>query len=92
MHLLIELTFWCDLTDDNRIFPFMKATNTIRTHWSGRINYIESEINNGILKGLNSKIQLAKKRARGYRNTNNIINMGYFICGELKFDYPLHLT
>ena len=64
MHLLIELTFWCDLADDSRIFPFMKATNTIRIHWSGSINYIESEINNGILKGLNSKIQLAKKKGK----------------------------
>ncbi|MDD4150226.1 MAG: transposase, partial [Bacteroidales bacterium] len=40
----------------------------------------------------NSKIQLAKKRARGYRNTKNFINMIYFTCGKLKFDYPLYLT
>ncbi|HHT30190.1 MAG TPA: transposase, partial [Petrimonas mucosa] len=35
-----------------------------------------------------SKIQLAKKRARGYRNSRNFINMIYFTCGKLKFDYP----
>lgn len=86
------LAFWCDIADDSGIFPFQKAVRTIKAHWSGIINYIESRINNGILEGLNSKIQLAKKRARGYRNTKNFINMIYFTCGKLKFDYPLYLT
>jgi transposase len=86
------LAFWCDMVDESRIQPFIKAANTIRAHWTGIINYIESRINNGILEGLNSKIQLAKKRARGYRNTENFINMIYFTCGKLKFDYPLYLT
>jgi len=87
-----HLAFWCDIADDSGIFPFQKAVRTIKAHWSGIINYIESRINNGILEGLNSKIQLAKKRARGYRNTKNFINMIYFTCGKLKFDYPLYLT
>jgi len=86
------LAFWCDIAEDSGIFPFQKAVKTIKAHWSGIINYIESRINNGILEGLNSKIQLAKKRARGYRNTQNFINMIYFTCGKLKFDYPLYLT
>ena len=68
------LAFWCDLADESGIFPFKKAVNTIKAHWSGIINYIESRINNGILEGLNSQIQLAKKRARGYRNINNFSN------------------
>ena len=86
------LAFWCDLADDSGIFPFQRVVKTIKAHWSGIINYIESRINNGILEGLNSKIQLAKKRARGYRNTSNFINRIYFTCGKLKFDYPLYLT
>ncbi|MFT5778199.1 MAG: transposase, partial [Crocinitomicaceae bacterium] len=51
-------------------------------------NYTKSKINNGILEGINSKVQLAKKRARGYRNINNFINMIYFIVGKLKCSYP----
>jgi len=86
------LAFWCDLVDESKIFPFQKAATTIKSHWSGIVNYIESQINNGILEGLNSKIQLAKKRARGYRNISNFINMIYFTCGKLKFNYPLYLT
>lgn len=84
------LAYWCDMALDSGIFPFRKAVNTIKAHWSGIVNYIESKINNGILEGINSKIQLAKKRARGYRNITNFINMIYFTCGKLKFDYPLY--
>jgi len=82
------LAFWCDLARESQIQPFIKAANTIKAHWSGIVNYIESKINNGILEGINSKVQLAKKRARGYKNINNFINMIYFTCGKLKFDYP----
>lgn len=86
------LAFWCDYAVESGIVPFRKAVNTIKAHWIGIINYIESKINNGILEGINSKIQLAKKRARGFRNIDNFINMIYFICGKLKFSYPLYIT
>ena len=84
------LAYWCDIAEESLIEPFMKAVRTIKAHWSGIVNYIESRVNNGILEGINSKIQLAKKRARGFRNINNFINMIYFIAGKLKFDYPLY--
>lgn len=83
------LAFWCDFAVESKIQPFIKAAATIKAHWSGIINYIESRINNAILEGINSKIQLVKKRARGYRNVDNFINMIYFTCGKLKLDYPL---
>ena len=86
------LAYWCDLVEDSKIAPFMKVAQTIKAHWSGVVNFFKSKLNNGILEGINSKIQLAKKRARGYRNINNFINMIYFIAGKLKFDYPLYMT
>ena len=36
----------------------------------------------------NLKVQLAKRRAIGYRNIKNFINMIFLTCGKLKFDYP----
>ena len=83
------LTFWCDLAEEAKIHPFIKFVNTLKSHWTGIVNYIESNLSNGILEGINSKIQLAKRRARGYRNTENFINMIYLIAGKLKFNYPL---
>lgn len=86
------LTYWCDLVEDSAIVHFKKFVNTLNAHWTGVINYIKSKISNGILEGINSKIQLAKRRARGFRNINNFINMIYFIAGKLKYDYPLFST
>jgi transposase len=86
------LAFWCDLAEESKIQPFIKVANTIKFHWSGVVNFFKSRINNGILEGINAKIQLAKKRARGFRNIDNFINMIYFIAGKLKFDYPLYLA
>ena len=85
------LAYWCDLAEESGIPPFQKFTHTIKAHWSGILNYTETKINNGILEGINSKIQLAKRRARGFRNINNFINMIYFVVGDLQFDYPLDL-
>jgi transposase len=83
------LAWWCDQVEDSGIFPFRKFINTVRTHWSGIVNWYDDKISNGILEGINSKIQLAKKRARGFRNIENFINMIYFIAGNLDFNYPL---
>jgi transposase len=87
---LAYLTFWCDMVMDTDIIPFKKFVKTIKSHWSGIINYIESGINSGIMEGINNKIQLAKRRARGYRNMHNFMNMIYFIAGKLKFNYPYY--
>ena len=86
------LSYWCDLAKESKIFPMMKFANTIKKHWSGIVNYTKSKMSNGILEGINSKIQLAKRRARGYRNTTNFINMVYFIAGKLEFKYPQYST
>jgi len=83
------LAWWCDQVDDSGIVPFKKFVNTVKAHWSGIVNWYDNKISNGILESINSKVQLAKRRARGFRNTKNLINMIYFIAGDLQFDYPL---
>jgi transposase len=86
------LVAWCKEVEASDIAPFKKFVKTIHNHWQGIVNFCETNINNSILEGINSKIQLAKRRARGYRLTENFINMIYFICGKLKFDYPRYST
>ena len=86
------LSDWCALVSSSGIVPFQDFVRTLRAHWSGVVNFIQYRISNGVLEGINSKIQLAKKRARGYRNVKNFINMIYFISGKLEFDYPQQST
>ena len=87
---LAFLTFWCDLVMETDIQPFKHFVKTLKAHWTGIINYVKSKINSGVMEGINNKIQLAKRRARGYRNINNFINMIYFIAGKIKFNYPYY--
>ncbi|MCB9018030.1 MAG: transposase [Prevotellaceae bacterium] len=45
-------------------------------------------VNYGIFEGLNLKIQLTKRRDKGFADIDNFIDTAYFVCGKLKFDYP----
>jgi transposase len=83
------LWFWCEQALDAAIVPFSKFVNMIKAHCSGITAYFDNKVSNGILEGINAKIQLTKRRAIGYRNTTNFINMIYFIAAKLKFDTQL---
>ena len=87
-----HLQHWCAAVEASKIGPMMQFAKTVKAHWSGILRYVESKISNGVLEGINSKVQLAKRNARGFRNTNNFINMIYFLCGKLKFDYPAYFA
>ena len=83
------LWFWCDQALEAGIEPFRKFVNTIKAHWVGIVAYFDNKVTNGVLEGINAKIQLAKRRARGYRNQKNFINMIYFLCAKLDcFSFP----
>ena len=62
----------------------IKAAKTIKRHWDGIINWKRSQVNNGILEGLNSVVQAAKRKARGYkfRRFKTIV---YLVTGGLDF-------
>ncbi|MCF6355452.1 MAG: ISL3 family transposase [Candidatus Polarisedimenticolaceae bacterium] len=83
---------WFEEVEKSKIQPFMKFAKTVKSHLSGIINFVETRITNAILESINSKIQMAKRRARGYRNTDNFINMIYFLCSKLRFTYPLNMA
>lgn len=82
-----HLTAWSEEVQRAGIQPFMQFAKTVKSHWTGIVRFIESRLTNGLLEGINHKIQLAKRRARGYRNIQNFINMAYFLCGKLDFSF-----
>ncbi|MDB3907883.1 transposase [Crocinitomicaceae bacterium] len=53
--------FWCDYAETTNLKPFLNTVKMIKSHWTGINNYNESKINNIILEGINSKVQLVKK-------------------------------
>lgn len=79
---------WCLQANKTMIQPFVHFASTLKKHWNGILNYINSKLNNGILEGLNFKFQLAKRRARGFRKLENFITIIYLIAGKLDIKYP----
>ena len=63
----------------------IKAAKTIKRHWDSIIEWKRSNINNGILEGLNSIVQAAKAKARGFRTFKHLKIMIYLATGKLNF-------
>lgn len=67
----------------SRLPAIVSVAKTVKRHWQGIVNWFWSGISNGLLEGINSLIQAAKARARGYRSTRNLVTMVYMIAGKL---------
>ena len=79
---------WFFWATHSRLQPMIDAAYTIKRHWDGVLQWFHSHINNGILEGLNSLIQAAKAKARGYRTSKNLIAMIYLIGGKFNLGFP----
>jgi transposase len=79
---------WYFWATHSRLEPMIKVARTIKTHWDGLLNWFESHLSTGLLEGINSLLQAAKARARGYRSDRNFIAMAYMIAGKLDFRLP----
>ncbi len=74
-----ELVSWCKMVEQSAIKPLVDFVAMIRSHMYGiKKLFAVKNVNNGVLEGLNSKIQLAKRRARGFVNTENFKYMALF--------------
>jgi len=78
------LTSWYYWATHSQLAPMIKVAKTIKRHWEGIISWKKSQINNGILEGLNSVIQAAKRKARGYK-VNHFKTIAYLLTGKLDF-------
>ena len=59
-----------------------KAAQTVMNHWDGIVRWKQSQLNNGILEGLNSIIQAAKRKARGY-GAKHFSTIAFLLTGKL---------
>lgn len=75
---------WYSWAIKSGLEPMIKAAKTIKNHWEGIIRWKISQINNGILEGLNSVLQASKRKARGY-GKKHFQTIAYLITGKLDF-------
>ena len=78
---LEQLICWAQRS---RLEPIVKLGRTLREHADGIVRAISEKRSNGFAEGLNSAIQAAKQRARGFKTAENFISIIYLIAGKLS--------
>ena len=76
---------WYFWATHSRIQPMIEAARTIKAHWEGVVQWKRSQIDNGLLEGLNSLIQAAKAKARGFSTFRYFRIVAFLITGRLNF-------
>lgn len=74
---------WLSWALRSRIPAMVKVAQTLRRHVPNILRILETDISTAVLEGINSLVQAAKSRARGYRNVEYFITMIYLIAGKL---------
>jgi transposase len=80
-----ELIFdrWYGWAIRSRLEPMKKAARTLKQHRDGVLRWFDSKIANGLIEAINSLVQAAKAKARGYRSLRNLIAITYLIAGKI---------
>jgi len=79
---------WYWWATHSRLPPMIEAARMVKRHWNGILRWFHSKIANGIMEAINSLVQAAKAKARGYRSTRNLKAIIYLIAGRLQLALP----
>ena len=71
---------WCVRS---RMQPFIKLGKSLRRHMDGILGYFKNYTTSAAIESVNGLLQLARRRARGYRTFRNFQAMAYWIAGGL---------
>jgi transposase len=78
---------WYFWATHSRLAPMIDAARTVKHHWHGILRWCD-RIANGLIEGINSLVQAAKAKARGYRSTRNLKAIVYLLAGKLDLRLP----
>jgi transposase len=67
-----------------RLEPFKDLAMRLRNHIEGILAYYRNWTTSAMIESINGKLQLARKRARGYRNIDNFRAIAYWIAGGIE--------
>ena len=84
----LYLDRWFSWARRCRLEPMKQVALTIDRHRDGILRWFDSIIANGLIEGINSLVQAAKAKARGYRSTRTLKAITYLIAGKLDLRLP----
>ena len=79
---------WIGWAKRSRLEPMKAVARTMEKHRDGILAWFDSRISNGLIEGINSLVQAAKAKARGYRNSKTLKAVTYMIAGKLDLKIP----
>lgn len=71
-----------------RLEPMKKVAETMKRHKKQILGYFTSRLTNAVCEGINSMIQAAKRKARGFNTYRGFVSMIYLIAGKLELQAP----
>ena len=80
-HLFDRWYFWAT---HSRLEPMIKVARTLKKHKSRILRSIETGLSNGLMEGLNSLIQAAKAKARGFSSLKSLKALCYLVGGKFE--------
>ncbi len=75
---------WCYGAKRSRLQPIKDFVTLVDKHFDSILAWNTNHLSNGLLEGINSLIQAAKTRARGYRNKTKMITIVYHTAAKLQ--------
>ena len=84
----LMLNRWIGWAKRSRLASMVDVGQTMQRHRDGLLAWFDSRIANGLIEGINSLIQAAKAKARGYRSLRNLIAITYLVTGKLDLRLP----
>ena len=79
---------WCEMVLESGLESVKKVARTLLEHAAGVLRWFRGYLTNGFAEGLNSILQTAKAKARGYSTTRNLITIAYLLAGKLDYGLP----
>jgi transposase len=75
---------WMHWAQRSQLAPLKELAASIKQHWAGIVKAFEaSHLHNGYAEAVNSLVQAAKAKARGYGTAKHFIAMCFLIAGKL---------
>jgi len=87
----LMLKKWYGWAIRSRIDEIKDFARMVKSNWNGILNYFNSRLTSGIMESINSLVQSARNRARGYRDVRNFVTMIYLLAGKLELKPKVNL-
>jgi transposase len=79
---------WYFWASHSRLPPVVRAAKSLKKHKGGLLRWFDSTLSNALLEGINSLVQAAKARARGFRSARKMKTVIYLLLSKLDFKLP----